>query len=117
MKNKVSSNINIQVEMDEHKIPAKINWSSSDNPHQIDQPAKAMLLSFFDAKSRDTLKIDLWVKEMQVIEMDRFMFQVLRSLADTYFSATNNQKLAGAMKNFAEYFGQETEILPKSKPS
>ena len=117
MKNKVSSTIIIQVEMDEHKIPAKINWSSSDNPQQIDQPAKAMLLSFFDAHTRDTLKIDLWVKELQVIEMDRFMFQVLRSLADTYFNATNNQKLAGAMKKFAQYFGEETEILDKSDPS
>jgi hypothetical protein len=51
---------------------------------------------------------------MQVVEMDRFVFQTLRSLADTYQRATNNNNLASAMQGFAEYFGEQTDILPKS---
>ena len=31
-----------------------------------------MLLSLFDKDDLDTLKIDLWTKDMQVMEMDRF---------------------------------------------
>ena len=70
-----------------------------------------MLLSFFDEESKDTLKIDLWTTEMQVIEMDRFFFQTLRGLADTYFKATQNAELATSMRQFVHYFGEKTGIL------
>ena len=61
----------------------------------------------------DTIKIDLWTKEMQVVEMDRFFFQTLKGLSDTYFKATNNAELASAMRQFVQYFGEQTEIIPK----
>ncbi|HMX84190.1 MAG TPA: gliding motility protein GldC, partial [Saprospiraceae bacterium] len=71
--------------------------------------------SLFDSKVKDTLKIDLWTNELQVVEMDRFMFQTLRGLADTYMKATNNHKLANEMQQFVTYFGEQTEIIPKEK--
>ena len=77
------------------------------------QDSKALLLSFFDRQSKDTLKIDLWTVDMQVAEMDRFFFQTLRSLADTYFRATQNKELAADMQRFVQYFGEKTEIIPK----
>ncbi len=110
------SEIKITISLDEHKVPVDIEWSVPDQD-QLDQRAKGMLLAFFDRETRDTLKIDLWTKEMQVVEMDRFFYQTLRSMVDTYFKATNNDKLAGAMKQFTQYFGEETEILPRSEQS
>jgi len=74
-----------------------------------------MLLSIFDRESMETLKIDLWTKDMQVIEMDRFFFQTLRAMADTYYKATQNAQLANEMQRFVQYFGEKTEILPKGK--
>ncbi|MBK8503965.1 MAG: gliding motility protein GldC [Saprospiraceae bacterium] len=106
------SEIKVEVTLDDHRVPQRINWSAADQ-NQIDQEAKAMLLSFFDAKKRETLKIDLWTKDMQVSEMDRFFYETLRSMADTYFRATSNQKLAREMQQFIQYFGEETELLPK----
>jgi gliding motility-associated protein GldC len=106
------SEIKVEVTLDEHRVPQSINWSAADQ-NQIDQEAKAMLLAFFDAKKRETLKIDLWTKDMQVTEMDRFFYETLRSMADTYFRATSNQKLAREMQQFIQYFGEETELLPK----
>ena len=70
-----------------------------------------MLLSFLDRDSRDTLKIDLWTKDMEVAEMDRMMFYTLRALADTYYKASNNRELAEQMQQFAHYFGEKTEQL------
>jgi hypothetical protein len=55
----------------------------------------------------------LWTKELQVAEMDRFMYQVLQSLSQTYLKATNNKELAEDMARFAQYFGEKTEIVPK----
>lgn len=112
-KEKVST-IKIDVHLDENKHPKKLMWNSTDNPVEAaDVECKAMLLSLFDKDHLDTYKIDLWTSEMQVIEMDRFFFQTLKSLADTYFTATRNQQMANDMQRFVQYFGEETEILKK----
>jgi hypothetical protein len=50
---------------------------------------------------------------MQVMEMDRFMYQMLRYLSQTYLRATQNKDMAEEMAKFAHYFGEKTEILPK----
>ncbi len=112
---KSTSQIKINLGLDEDKVPNHISWQSSDpnNKGQV-RECKAMLVSFFDKESKETFKIDLWTKEMQVIEMDRFFFQTLRAMADTYFKATQNNALAADMQRFVQYFGEKTEILPSS---
>jgi gliding motility-associated protein GldC len=110
-----TSEIKINVGLDNTNTPVKIDWIAPDNPnHDAPQECKGMLLSLFDKESKDTLKIDLWTTEMQVVEMDRFIYQTLRSLTDTYFKATQNKDLAVDMQRFVQYFGEQTEILPKS---
>ncbi len=74
-----------------------------------------MLLALFDKDTKDTLKLDLWTKDFQTNEMDRLMYHTLRTLADTYYKATKNQTLANQMQQFAQFFGEETEILAKEK--
>lgn len=111
---KKTSKINIEVTLGDDKIPEKISWSAPDQG-QLGQEAKAMLLSIFDTPTKDTLKIDLWIKEMQVAEMDRFFYQSLRAMSETYFKATNNHVLARSMQQFVQYFGEETEIIPRSE--
>ena len=115
MSEKTSKNtITIDVELNEDKHPINILWNSTANPKDTpDGECKAMLLSLFDKNHLDTFKIDLWTSEMQVAEMDRFMFQTLKALADTYFKATRNQAMANDMQRFVQYFGEETEIIPK----
>ena len=108
--------ISIRVGLDEQRTPVKITWESPNNPNgEGEQECKAMFLSVFDPETKDTLRIDLWTTEMQVVEMDRFFYQMLRGLSDTYFRSTQNNALASAMKQFAQYFGEETEILPKTQ--
>lgn len=113
---KKTTKIDIQVGLNADKMPVQIQWKSEDNatdgkPNQ----AKAMLLSLFDKNQLDTLKIDLWTNEMQVMEMDRFFYQTMRGLADTYFKATQNAALANEMQRFVQYFGEKTEIIPPAK--
>lgn len=110
------SKINIEVTVNADNKPEAIHWKAEDDPAGAKlKEAKAMFVSFFDKETKDTLKIDLWVGEFQVQEMDRMMFQTLRALTDTYFKATNNQKLAGSMQQFVNYFGEETGIIPKDQ--
>jgi len=109
------SQIKIDVDLDNQKIPESIKWSSTDNPENKDvQECKAFILSIFDKEHKDTLRIDLWTKEMQVAEMDRFVYFTLRGIAETYNRATNNTDLANQIGKFSEFFGEEAGILPKS---
>lgn len=109
------SDIIVRIGLDKENLPTEIHWFAEDSPDTpVFQPCKAMLLSLFDKESLDTLKIDLWTSEMQVAEMDKFMYQTLRGLADTYFRSTNNRELANEMQRFVQYFGERTEVLPKS---
>lgn len=109
------ADIKITVGLNESNTPVSIKWHAADSDNQEPQPCKGMLLSLFDKENLETLKIDLWTTDMQVIEMDRFMFQTLRGLADSYFKATQNSQLANDMQRFVQYFGEKTEILPPSE--
>lgn len=103
--------ITVKISLDDTNMPEKITWDATDNGEQ--QECKAMLLSLFDKTHRDTYKIDLWTKEMQVVEMDRMMYQTLKALSDSYFRATKNNELASQMRQFAEYFGESTKSVGK----
>lgn len=106
------SQIRITVNLDEKNIPISIDWDADDRTDG-DKPVecKGMLLSLFERETLDTMKIDLWAGDMQVNEMDRFFFQTLRGMADTYFKATQNRELAVDMQRFVQYFGEKTGIL------
>ena len=107
-----SSKIHITVGLDADNVPLRIDWLAEDGPLAGKvQACKALLLSLFDEESKDTMKIDLWTKDMQVIEMDRFFYQTFRALADTYFKATQNREMATAMQQFVQFFGEKTEVL------
>lgn len=111
------STIEIEIGLDGEKIPQSIEWKASDMKNsEKSQEAKAMMLGLFDKDTLDTLRFDIWTTEMQIIEMDRFVFQSLRALATVYHRATNNSPLANDMQKFAEYFGQKTEILKPEEP-
>lgn len=107
--------IKITVTLDLDSIPEAITWEADDDNKDTDQACKGMLLSLFHKEQKETYKIDLWTKEMQVVEMDRFFFQTLRAMADTYYKATQNAELASDMQRFVQYFGERTEVIPKAE--
>lgn len=86
-----TSTIKINVTVDENKVPDDIRWTAADGGIE-DQEAKAMLLSIWDSKVQETLRIDLWTKEMPVDEMKVFFHQTLVAMADTFERATDDKK-------------------------
>ena len=99
-----NSDINIHVELDEEKVPEKIKWSASSSSAEDPQPAKAMLLAFWDPAEKTALKIDLWTKDMMTDEMADFFYQSIMTMADTYGRATQYQDQVDEMKAFAQEF-------------
>lgn len=98
------STINIDVLLDQHKIPQQINWNASDSNAEMTQKAKAMCLAFWDGADKTALRIDLWTKDMMMDEMADFYYQMFMTMADTFNRSTHQQELTDDMKKFAKEF-------------
>src|SRR5580658_7911204 len=98
------SSINIDVVLDEDRVPEQISWSASDTTAEVANKAKAMMISFWDGADKTALRIDLWTKDMMVDEMADFFYQTFMTMAETFQRATQDQKLVEDMKQFARDF-------------
>ena len=109
MSNSKTSEIKIIVQLDENRIPEKLAWTAQDG--EVDQEeAKAIMLSVWDSKTQETLRIDLWTKDMPVDEMKLFFHQTLLAMSDTFQRATQDEKMADTMKDFCDYFAEKMEL-------
>lgn len=104
-----TSEIKFTVGLDENKIPEKLQWTAQDGGI-TNQETKAIMLSVWDNKTQETMRIDLWTKEMPVDEMKVFFHQTLVAMADTFNRATSDEKMTDTMKDFCDYFAEKLEL-------
>lgn len=113
-----TSDINIQVTLDEKNIPEKIIWDATDATNPGWKESRAMLLSFWDPNSKPNgngISIELWTKDMTIDDMNIFFFQTLMQLGDTFERATMNAESAQDMKEFAKTFLDKVSKMQASK--
>lgn len=103
------SKITLTVGLDENRVPEELHWSAEDGGISNEE-AKAMLLSVWDSKHKESLKIDLWTKDMPVDEMKIFFHQTLVALSETFMKATQDEKMTATMKDFCAYFAEKLEL-------
>ena len=106
------SNINIEVTLDENKIPEEMFWSASDGGVNKKE-CKALLMSFWDNENKETLKMDLWVKTMPIDQMQMFFYQTLLSMSDSFYKATKDEKMTDSIRDFCKYFGEKLKVINK----
>jgi gliding motility-associated protein GldC len=107
-----TSEINIQVGLNENQLPLRMLWSASDG--QIDKAeAAAFLLSIWDPKIKNTMKIDLWTKDMTIEEMKQFFHQTLLTMADTFEKATGEHLICEDLRDYCYHFAEKMNILPE----
>ena len=107
------SEIKFIITLDDDKMPERIDWSASDA--KAASTSKAVMIALWDAQEKNTLRIDLWTKDMMVDEMKQFYHQNLLSMADTFERATGEVEAAKAMRNFAQEFGERLNLVMKNK--
>jgi gliding motility-associated protein GldC len=105
----IKSKIELNVELDENRVPENIHWTAQDGGVTNEQ-AKALMLSVWDSKAKESLRIDLWTKDMPVDEMKIFFHQTLVAMSDTFNRATQDAKMTATMKDFCDYFAEKLEL-------
>jgi gliding motility-associated protein GldC len=109
---KLKSEIKLIVELDDNKVPEKLFWTARDGG-VVNEESKAIMLSVWDDKAQESMRIDLWTKDMPVDQMKVFFHQTLVSMADTFERATGDEKMSATMKDFCDYFAEKLEISKK----
>lgn len=104
-----STEINFKVTVDENNLPLGIEWNAPDAGERSE--CKSVMIALWDAKENNTLRIDLWTKNMMVDEMKKFFHQNVMTLTDTYVRATGDEATANKVKKFFSEIGREIGVL------
>ena len=89
-----NSEITLKIELDENNIPEKIQWDATDKPEPGLSDTKSISLSLWDHQQKNTLRIDLWTKEMPTNEMRRFYIDCLGGLAQSILTSTGDEYMS-----------------------
>ena len=101
--------ITIDIEFDENNVPEKMMWNAQDGSIEKEE-TKATMISVWDDKKKEALRIDLWTKDMPVDQMKMFIHQILISMGNTYERATGEEDVAFWLEQMAEEFAQKAAI-------
>ncbi len=88
------SAINFSIELDNNNVPEKIHWDATDKPDPGLTETKSISVALWDHQQKNTLRIDLWTKDMPVNEMKRFYIECLGGIAQSALSATGDEVMA-----------------------
>ncbi len=94
------SEIKLVVELDDDQIPERILWDADEKDSDGFSETKSMSLSLWDHQNKNTMRIDLWTKDMPVDEMKRFYIDCLGGLSQSILNSTGD-----------EYMNQEIDSL------
>ena len=106
-----TSEIKFKVSLDENNLPITIEWDAQDAGEK--SSCKSVMITLWDAKENNTLRIDLWTKDMMVDEMKIFFHQTLLSMADTLKKSTGEDKMAEDLKDYCAHFAEKMNLLKK----
>lgn len=107
-----TSEISIKVGTNVNNVPMRMMWSAQDGEVE-NKEASAILLSIWDPKDKNTLKMDLWTKEFSVEEMKQFFHQTLLTMADTFEQATGEKNITEDLRDYCYHFAEKMDILPE----
>lgn len=105
------SEINFKITLDENQVPEKINWKADGSDKDKINGSRAVMLAIWDEEENNTLRIDLWTKEMMVDEMKKFSCQNIITMADAFERSTGETAIAEEMRDFGKKIAVKLGVL------
>lgn len=103
--------IKLKITLDDKNIPEEILWESSDSTSKEAVPAKAMMIALWDYHMKNTMRIDLWTKEMPVDEMKRFFYETLMTMGDSFLKATGEKLIIEDLRDYCAHFAEKMGLI------
>jgi gliding motility-associated protein GldC len=107
-----TSEISIKIGLNENNLPIQMNWTATDGNVENER-AKALLLSLWDPKENNTMRIDLWTNDMTIDEMKQFFHQTLLTMADSFEKATGETNICEDLRDYCYHFAEKMKLLPE----
>jgi len=111
--NMKKSEIKFVVEVDDNNVPEKILWHATDGPSDKLQETKSISISLWDHTQFNTMRIDLWSKDMTVYDMKRFYIETLDGMAEGVLSATGDEKMAKELREVCSRLAKHVDETSK----
>ena len=85
------SEIKFLVSLDKDNIPNKIEWNAEDSSNEKLSETKSISLSLWDHNKMNTLRIDLWTKDMKTNDMKKFYVDCIGGLGQSILNSTGDE--------------------------
>jgi len=106
----MKQSLKFNIEIDENHLPLTISMESKD----VDEKnIKSLMISAWESTKKQTLRVDLWTKDMPINEMFVMFHQTMMGMASSLERSTGHNRLAGALRDYCEFFAEETKIRDK----
>ncbi|MHB8207508.1 MULTISPECIES: gliding motility protein GldC [unclassified Mucilaginibacter] len=102
--------IKLTIDMDENNVPDSIMWESTDSQTKEALPVKSMMLALWDHNYKNTLRIDLWTKDMPVDDMKRFFYETLQTMGDSFLRATGETNIVEDLRDYCAHFADKMDL-------
>ena len=102
--------IKLTIELDDNNVPEKITWESTDSKAKEALAVSSFMLALWDHNYKNTLRIDLWTKEMPVDEMKRFFYESLQTMGDSFLRATGETNIIEDLRDYCAHFADKMEL-------
>ena len=87
------SDIHFDITLDENSVPEDITWNATDKPGDEDH-TKAISIAVWDDNEKNTMRLDLWTKDMPVHEMKKFYIDALGGMGQSILNATGDEQMS-----------------------
>lgn len=105
--------IKLTIDLDDNNVPQTILWESTDAKDKEALPVKSLMLALWDHNYKNTLRIDLWTKDMPIDEMKRFFYETLQTMGDSFLRATGETNIVEDLRDYCAHFADKMEISQK----
>jgi len=105
--------IKLTIDLDDDNVPESILWESTDAKTKEALPVKSLMLALWDHNYKNTLRIDLWTKDMPIDEMKRFFYETLQTMGDSFLRATGETNIVEDLRDYCAHFADKMEISQK----
>jgi gliding motility-associated protein GldC len=108
-----TAEIKLTINLDDNNVPETIMWESTDAKTKEALPVKSIMLALWDNNYKNTLRIDLWTKDMPVDDMKRFFYETLQTMGDSFLRATGEKNIVEDLRDYCAHFADKMELTQK----